>query len=468
MSTPTISIILPIHNAEAHLRETLECLIAQTFTDWEAICAENGSTDGTAAILQEFAQKDARFRILSLPPIGAGAARNAGMEAARGRYICFCDADDLYTPHALRNLLTRAQETEADVVLGNVEFFYPDNRRTATRHPLCTRHPQLPTAFCPIEHYPNELFEIANPWCWGKLYRTEHLRQHNIRFSEHRRAEDVPFIYIALALAKRISFLPECCYLYRQTPDSLSHCMTQEPHIFLEAFLTTWRRAEAEQLPECALNSLRRFFLSNCLYQPTLMRQEDAWECLRLIRDKYEPIFRLLSLPPENEIHALMLWKYKALITPECSIVLDLSHGWGHLEDCVESIRTESPLAAEILVLTTEVPVELQEKLRAYAEGHYYLRLITDLNEADTQHLYKLDTRRGVRAGTSTEQLFGSPLNTTPKAAELEAGTFRILRCCGLQRLPRVTRWQLGRKSLWSLQTTPQGRHCFLFGKRLS
>lgn len=467
MHRPIISVILPVHNAEAHIRETLESLIAQTFTDWEAICVENGSTDATPALLQEFTKRDVRFRILSLPPVGAGAARNAGLEAADGTYICFCDADDIYLPEALQKLLTRLHETDADIVIGGVDFLYPDGHRKTAPHTFMERHPEQTPPFCPLKAYPSELFEIERPWCYSKIYRKDYLNKRHIRFSEHRRAEDVPFVFFALALAGRLTFLQEPCYLYRQLPNSLSHCMTKEPHIFLEAFLCTWQRAIEEQLPQESMRSLGRLILRNCLYHPTLMPRRDARACIEKIRDIYEPKFRLLTLLREDKSCMSNYRQYKGLIAPECTVVPDITKGWSTLEECILSIQNYFPLAAEILIPESEVPQKLLAWLRAFAETHYQLRLVSDIREARTSRLFSLDANRGITPGISMQEI--SPLIVQNNDRfSLNKISKRIFTCCGFQRLSHVTRWQFCGKSIFSIYISPQGRTSYyILGKRI-
>ena len=91
---PAISVIIPIYNVEKYLRRCLDSVLNQTFSDWEAICVNDGSPDGSAAILSEYAARDARFKIVNKPNGGLSDARNAGMAVATGDYILYLDSDD--------------------------------------------------------------------------------------------------------------------------------------------------------------------------------------------------------------------------------------------------------------------------------------------------------------------------------------------------------------------------------------
>ncbi|HET9886333.1 MAG TPA: glycosyltransferase family 2 protein [bacterium] len=99
---PVVSIITPAHNSERFLSETIRSVLAQTFSNWEMIIVDDVSTDSTPDLARGFAEEDSRIRVVRLPSsAGAGGARNAGMDAARGRYLAFLDSDDLWLPQKL-------------------------------------------------------------------------------------------------------------------------------------------------------------------------------------------------------------------------------------------------------------------------------------------------------------------------------------------------------------------------------
>ena len=101
------SIIIPVYNVEAYLQDCLESVLRQSFPDWEAICVNDGSTDVSLAILEEYAAKDSRFRIFSQVNGGLSSARNAGLKVAKGNYVLFLDSDDWLEKNALEVLAGR-------------------------------------------------------------------------------------------------------------------------------------------------------------------------------------------------------------------------------------------------------------------------------------------------------------------------------------------------------------------------
>lgn len=108
--TPTVSIITPLHNAEAFVAETISSVLAQSYQDWELIIVDDVSGDQSVDIVERFLEQDARIKLIRLTEnSGAAVARNTGIEAARGRYIAFLDSDDLWLPEKLSTQLAFMQ-----------------------------------------------------------------------------------------------------------------------------------------------------------------------------------------------------------------------------------------------------------------------------------------------------------------------------------------------------------------------
>ena len=107
---PKFSIIIPVYNVSPYLRECLDSVLAQTFTEWEAICVDDGSTDDSGVILDEYAVKDSRFRVIHQANAGVSAARNAAMDVAVGEWIGFLDADDIWAEDYLKSIQVAATD----------------------------------------------------------------------------------------------------------------------------------------------------------------------------------------------------------------------------------------------------------------------------------------------------------------------------------------------------------------------
>lgn len=134
--SPSISIIMPVYNAKKYVGRAIESILSQDFESFELILINDGSTDGSDIICKEFATKDKRIIIINQKNSGTSAARNAGLDAARGKYITFCDHDDEFLPHLLRDNFALIEKEQADVLQFSI------NRIDAAR-PSQIRHQKL-------------------------------------------------------------------------------------------------------------------------------------------------------------------------------------------------------------------------------------------------------------------------------------------------------------------------------------
>src|SRR3954466_3389537 len=98
---PTVSVVMPVYNTEAYLADSIGSIFAQTFTDWELICIDDGSNDGSLDVLRHYERADPRVRVITRPNTGPTRARNDGIAVSRGRYIAVMDSDDVALPHRL-------------------------------------------------------------------------------------------------------------------------------------------------------------------------------------------------------------------------------------------------------------------------------------------------------------------------------------------------------------------------------
>lgn len=121
---PAISIIIPVYNVEKYLRRCLDSVLNQTFTDWEAICVNDGSPDNSAAILDEYAARDARFKIVTKENGGLSDARNAGMKIATGEYVLYLDSDDFIHPQTMEIAHHLAVRDGSDIVSFTYDRIY--------------------------------------------------------------------------------------------------------------------------------------------------------------------------------------------------------------------------------------------------------------------------------------------------------------------------------------------------------
>jgi glycosyltransferase involved in cell wall biosynthesis len=234
MSSPEISLIVPMHNAAGTIGELIGSIQAQTFEYFEAIFVDDGSTDDTASVVADAAIRDERLRLVTQVNAGPGAARNAGMRAARGRYLMFADADDVLLPDAMKHAFGRAEDAQADIVVFQMQH---EDVQTGKISPSPDRWDpaRFPAVFAGTDKA-DCLFTQFKNWPPDKLFRRSFIEEHDLVFPPLYRTEDLPFTCEALAIAQRIAPLDEELYRYRvNQADSSTSTRDDHPLDFLEA-----------------------------------------------------------------------------------------------------------------------------------------------------------------------------------------------------------------------------------------
>lgn len=135
MDSPVISVLMPVYNVEKYIRATLDSLIAQDFAEWELVAVDDGSSDSSGAVLDEYASCDSRFRVIHKENEGVSVARNTALDAAACDYIFFLDSDDMITPDCLSSLFGALTENGADMAQGNFRPVNDDMTPYSFKHP---------------------------------------------------------------------------------------------------------------------------------------------------------------------------------------------------------------------------------------------------------------------------------------------------------------------------------------------
>lgn len=235
MPPPRVSVIVPVFNAERYLETCLDSLRAQTLQDLEIIAVNDGSTDGSAAILERTRAWDRRLKIVDQPNRGVSSARNAGLAQAAGDFTAFVDADDWASPELLETLLAEAVAVPADIVMCTYMREYAgrsvekafDLPARVVYSAAETRRDILRRLVGPLG---GQLARPENLDCfgtvWGKLYRSSLLRGRDLRFVDLREIgsnEDGLFNLHAFAAARTTVFLRKPLYHYRRdNPGSIT------------------------------------------------------------------------------------------------------------------------------------------------------------------------------------------------------------------------------------------------------
>ncbi len=220
MSTPAISVIVPIYRAEAYLKKCVDGILSQSFSDFKLILVDDGSPDQSDAICDDFAQKDSRVRVIHKPNGGLTSARRSGLSVAQGRYTLQIDPDDWMEVTMLEKLHDKAMETDADMVI--CDFFKHCNGEVS----YCKQQPKNLNAYDVLVEM---LYATLEGPLWNKLIRRSYYQERNVMFYDDMVSFEDLFICFQLLVTEppmKIAYVAEALYHYERNVNPNSITMT--------------------------------------------------------------------------------------------------------------------------------------------------------------------------------------------------------------------------------------------------
>ncbi len=209
-----LSIIIPVYDVDDYLNECLDSILSQSFTDFEVICVNDGSTDNSLEILNKYKEKDNRIVVINKSNERSGVARNYGLQIARGEYVYFADADDILIKDALNIIVKAADEKQTDILIFGAYSYYDGKKRKGGYSADKLPKKYLNKVFS-YKDIKSRIFKFPST-AWTKLYRRDFLLKYNIRFQEIRAGQDQLLFFHSMIKAERIALLPKNLYLYRK------------------------------------------------------------------------------------------------------------------------------------------------------------------------------------------------------------------------------------------------------------
>lgn len=219
-----ISIIVPVFNVKTYLKKCVNSILKQTYHNIEIVLVDDGSTDGSALICDEYQLKDERIRVVHQKNKGLSAARNIGIELAKGKYIAFVDSDDYIADKMIEVLYELIIENEAELAICNIECVYDSGEKKEMCSPLRNR-------IYLSNEWIEELFHSLTWYyvvAWNKLYKKE--LWNKVRYPVGYIHEDEAVIHRILKQCKKIVTTEEKLYYYRQNPKSIMHAEQNIKH----------------------------------------------------------------------------------------------------------------------------------------------------------------------------------------------------------------------------------------------
>ena len=286
-----VSIIIPVYNAEKYLRECLDSLTGQTLPDIEIICVDDGSTDSSPSILEEYKNRDSRIKVLHQQNQYAGAARNNGIPEASGEYLLFLDADDFFDLTLCEKVYQQGVRCKADVVFFGAMRYEAKTHTNMIINGYFRRAllPQNRQVFSPLD--PDvDVMNMVTAVPWTKAFRREFILEENIRFQTLHNSNDVFFVVTAISAAKRITYVDEDLTYYRRGHGmNLQQLKDEMPVCFIEAYTAVYEELKRRGLYERLEQSFINLFIRSAAYH---LDTSSLWETKRVISRQLDRVFR--------------------------------------------------------------------------------------------------------------------------------------------------------------------------------
>lgn len=297
---PFLSIIVPVYNVKPYLAECLDSILAQTFTDYEVLLIDDGSTDGSSALCDEYAGRDSRIRCLHKENGGLVSARQAGFPQTRGTYVAFVDSDDWINPAMYERMCDCAKKTGADIVCCNYTAVTPQKR--IERQDICKpgfyNRDALEAQIYPLMLYSGVFFHYGvSPSLCNKLFRRTLLEKHLFHVPlAVKLGEDSLTTCPCLLDASSAYFLSESFYYYRSNGGSITHTMDAGRLAENRLLFDTYDKLIDLNAHPCMEKQLLYFYAYQCLltFPPVFRTMQSDDSAKKAFREEcgYPPVKR--------------------------------------------------------------------------------------------------------------------------------------------------------------------------------
>ena len=241
-----VSVIMPVYNVEEYLGECLDSVLGQTLQEIEVVCVDDGSTDSSVKILEEYRSRDPRVKVYRQQNAGAGEARNNALRHASGEFIAFMDADDRYPDNEVLEKLVSAAERHSVKIAGGSKL-----RETAKGI-----RPKKTQTFTQEEVIEYKDFQKDYDYqCY--IFERKLLAENNITFPYYRRYQDPPFFIRAMVAAEKFCAIPDATYVYRVDPNHVKWNELKTEHL-IRAITECLQLSSENHLPKLHYQTVKR------------------------------------------------------------------------------------------------------------------------------------------------------------------------------------------------------------------
>lgn len=277
MTLSLVSVIVPTYNRAKRIAKTLQSIIAQDYENLEIIVVNDGSTDNSSEVSEEVLKNSGRpFKIINHEKNrGVSAARNTGLKAAQGKYVCFCDSDDLLEKNFVSSLCNEAEEKKADLVFCKYQYYYEKESRFEPEHMFSEksfRHAKISLWSCIKRKMPFV-------YVWNCIFNKDFLKKNYLKFCEKLPFyEDIEYILKSMTAASKISFVDSVLYTHVQNPESCTKkYMPNESKMTKYNALAMWRAGRCilrNTNDSCIKNRVFHVFIINAFIKQLTVAAE--------------------------------------------------------------------------------------------------------------------------------------------------------------------------------------------------
>ena len=429
-----VSVILPVYNVEKYLWECLDSLLNQTLKEIEIICVDDGSTDKSLDILKEYQKHDDRIVVLTQKNLYAGTARNSGLKIAKGEYVLFLDSDDFFENDLLESVYNKGKDKDADIVLFGASK-YETNCGAIIETPwyFDVKKVKNKEVFS-RKDFPNKILTITSPAPWTKAYKREFILSEALEYQPLPNSNDVFFSLVAMAVAKRITWINKSFVFYRVgMSNNIQSRKTKNPCCFLQAYRAVYDELNKRGIYEEIEYSFKNVVFSGINFNLETIKSQAA------LREVYKclvgPIFKDMNLM-QNEGKKIKKKLYSVVESAICigeeiladekrdnickdydiireskyhdkcsvSVIIPIYNVEDYLVPCLDSIVKQTFEDIEIICIIDGSPDNSMEIVKQYAAKDDRIKIIDQKNaglsasrnhgfyEAKGEYVYFMDS----------------------------------------------------------------------------
>lgn len=317
---PEVSVVVPVYKVEPYLRQCVDSVLAQTFTDFELILVDDGSPDTCGAICDEYAARDSRIQVIHQENGGLGKARNAGMDQAVGKYLIFLDSDDYWLPATLETLHAEAERNHTQVLAFGSKRVWDGVEEPKTVN-VNWRVQKAQNGIVKTGPESLEVGLDTNEYSvdvWDKFYLRDYLLSTGLRFDEGIIHSDIRVVLLSYLFAERVECIGACLHRYRVRPDSIMNTRSSQNSahghvVFLQGLMEVWLSHSLSAREELLIGRRCGWAIGRIKECYVLARKQKDREAARYIQEDTRPALRQaralpgLSFPSRLATYSLFL-----------------------------------------------------------------------------------------------------------------------------------------------------------------